>query len=351
MRFWVGLTVLLLLFIFLIKGILLPFVLGILTAYFLDPVVDRLEQLRISRGAATGIVTACFFVAIGLISILIIPVIASQLSGLIAALPGYISEIEHDYSPQISKWLTTLPAGYMVSFKQSFANLSGSIADFAAGIAAGIFQSGMAVINLLSLILITPVVTFYLLRDWDNIIARADRLLPRKHAKIVRQQFSTIDETLAGFLRGQLNVCMLLAFYYAACLSLTGLKFGAVIGIATGLLAIIPYVGFGAGFVTGMAVAFFQFGTDVGFFVILGVFLFGQALESYFLTPNLVGNKVGLHPVWIIFGMLSGAALFGFVGVLLAIPATAIIGVLIRFAISQYMESDYYKEESATRGK
>ena len=340
--FWLAASLLLFVFAYAIRGILLPFVLGALTAYFLDPAADRLQQMKCSRACATSVITALFFVLVGMCFVVVIPTAAGQLSGLIGSLPAYIATLETTIAPKIAAWLGNLPAEQMATIKQTLANFSGIIASALADIVAGVFQSGMAFFNVLSLILITPLVTFYLLRDWDEIVARADALLPRKQADTIRTQCRAIDATLAGFIRGQVNVCLILAIYYGLGLSFIGLHFGLAIGVLTGLLAIVPYVGFALGGITGLAVAFFQFGFETGFYLAAAVFLLGQILEGYILTPKLVGSKVGLHPVWIIFGMLSGGALFGFVGVLIAIPVTAVIGVLIRFALEQYMLSPYY---------
>ncbi len=330
------------LFVAAITPILLPFVLGILTAYFLDPAADRLERLRLSRAASTTIITACFFICLTLICLLALPLIGEQISALFAALPSYAAQLEQDVTPQLQGWLGMLPAEQLERLREAAANVSGVMLRWLAEFLANLFASGMAFINLLSLVLITPLVTFYLLRDWDEITAHVDRLLPRRYAATIRDQLAQIDATLAGFIRGQLNVCFILALFYSIGLSLAGLKFGIVIGLITGLLAIVPYVGFALGFISGMTIAFFQFGLGGEMAAVLIVFLIGQVLESYILTPRLVGEKVGLHPVWIIFAMLAGGVLFGFVGVLLAIPVAAVIGVLLRFATARYLESPYY---------
>lgn len=341
--FWLILVAACLAFLIAIKAILLPFVLGILTAYFLDPAADRLERLRLSRTAATSTITACFFITVLLLCLLIVPLIGDQFSGLLSSLPGYALQFEQEVAPQVQAFIGMLPAEHMERAREAVANFSGVMVKWLADMAGSLFASGVAFINLLSLVLITPLVTFYLLRDWDNVVAHVGNLLPRKHEHTIRAQLVIIDETLAGFIRGQLNVCFILAAFYATGLSLAGLSFGIVIGLMTGLLAIVPYVGFALGFITGMAVAFFQFGDVGGMVWVLAVFLVGQVLESYILTPKLVGEKVGLHPVWIIFAMLAGGALFGFVGVLLAIPVAAILGVLLRFATAHYLESRYYQ--------
>lgn len=191
-------------------------------------------------------------------------------------------------------------------------------------------------------ILITPVVAFYLINDWHEITKRLDNLLPRAYAETIREQVNIIDRTLAGFVRGQVNVCIIMGLFYGIGLTIVGLKFGIIIGLITGILAIIPYVGFMFGLLIGLGVAFFQFGTLHPMLMVFGVFMIGQIIEGNVITPRLVGEKVGLHEVWIIFGLLAGATLFGFVGVLLAIPITAVIGVLLRFAVKRYLQSDIY---------
>lgn len=340
--FWLGIGILFFVFVYLIRGILLPFVLGALIAYFLDPAADKLEKIGVRRSFATATITLTFFTILVIISLAIVPTIASQLSGLLVDLPNYFNEVEIKYEKQISGWLGSLPHNYVDSIKTSAAGFSSVMIKFVGDMAAGIFQSGMAIINLLSLILITPVVAFYLLRDWDIITDRFHALLPRKHEKVIREQLAIIDTTLAGFIRGQINVCIFLAVFYAVGLSIVGLKFGILIGIATGVLVILPYVGLIFSMLVGLTVAFFQYGSWDGVLPVLMVFVIGQVLEGNFVTPKLVGEKVGLHPAWIIFGLLAGGSLFGFVGVLIAVPVTAVIGVLIRFAISGYLHSSYY---------
>ncbi len=344
--FWVGMILAILVFLFLIRSILLPFILGMFTAYFLDPAADKLDKMGLSRTLSTLVITICFFFTVGLISVLVIPIIASQLSDLILAIPGYITEFEARYAAELQKLPTGLPLVDMEGIKSAATNISGVMVKLVGDFLTGVLQSGIAILNLLSLILITPIVAFYLLRDWDKVVRRLDTYLPRRHAQTIREQLAIIDDTLAGFVRGQINVCLILGTFYAVGLSLAGLKFGILIGLATGLLVIFPYVGLMVGMGAGLTLAFFQFDTLQPVFTVLGVFVIGQMMEGYFFTPKLVGEKVGLHPVWVIFGMLAGAALFGFVGILLAVPATAVIGVLIRFAMQQYLHSQYYQEST-----
>ncbi len=345
--FWLAVAVAFIFFLFAIRSILLPFVLGTLTAYFLDPAADRLEKMGLSRARSTLVITACFFISIILLSILILPILASQIAGLISALPAYLNDSEHKLLPVVDQWVGGFTQTDLDNLKASVSEYYGVMVKFAGEFIAGVFFSGMAVVNVLSLFLITPVVAFYLLEDWDRIMAHIDNWLPRAHAKTIRRQMSLIDQTLAGFLRGQLNVCLMMAVYYTLLLSITGLHFSILIGIVTGFLIIIPYAGWTMGACTALAVAIFQFNDWGHIGMVAGTLIAGMVIEGTFLTPKLVGSKVGLHPVWIIFGMLSGAALFGFVGILLAVPATAVIGVLIRFALERYLASSYYSGKPA----
>ena len=225
----------------------------------------------------------------------------------------------------------------------------GAVADISIGI-LGKFVGGLQItFNIISLFVITPVVAFYLLRDWDAIIARVDTYLPRAHVETIREQARLVDETLAGFLRGQFTVCLLLGLFYGIGLSLVGLEFGLVIGLGTGLVSFIPYFGMLIGFVVGVGLAIAQFHTLLPIAMVVVVFAVGQFLEGNFLTPKLVGDRVNLHAVWIMFALLAGAALFGFVGVLLAVPVAAVIGVLVRFSIARYRASPLYLGTSGSK--
>lgn len=340
--FWLGVTLAFFLFLFLIRAILLPFVVGMLIAYFLSPAVDKLVRRRAPRPLAVFLLLGCFFTVLTFAVLMILPVLAGQLSGLVRDLPDYLMHIQEVYAPTIAEYTGSFHGFDREQLQASLSEHSGTALKFAAGFLAGAFKSGMALINAASLILITPVVAFYLMNDWHQLVARVDALLPRRHAPTIRQQVAIIDDTLAGFVRGQVNVCLIMAVYYALALTLTGLKFGIIIGLFTGLLVIVPYVGFFVCFVAGMTVAYFQFPDHHSLLYVLLAFLIGQLIEGNYLTPKLVGEKVGLHPVWVIFGLLAGGALFGFVGVLLAVPVSAVVGVLLRFATQNYLRSGYY---------
>jgi predicted PurR-regulated permease PerM len=223
--------------------------------------------------------------------------------------------------------------------------LGSSISDMVGSLARlvqGLLTGGLALASLLSLVFVTPVVAFFLLRDWDRLLARIDSWLPRHQLATIREQARLVDATLAGFVRGQLLVCLSVGVYYALALSLIHLDFGLIIGILAGILTFIPYVGFATGLVLALSLALIQFGTSSGLLWVIGVFALGQVLESNVLGPKLVGERVHLHPVWVIFALLAFGSVFGFLGVLLALPAAAVIGVLVRFALGRYLASPLY---------
>lgn len=340
---WITIIVLFLLFIQGISAVLLPFVLGILLAYFLDPVVDKLQLRKFSRNTGTAVVTIAFFATGACIIAVIVPLISEQLTHLIQELPNYIQTLSTQFQAKVQSVLTQLPDDQEMVVADGLKNFSGKLLEMFSEFIQAVFISGASFLNVISLLLITPVVTFYMLRDWDRIVGVIDNLLPRAHAETIRGQMREIDRTIGGFVRGQMITCSILALFYIIFLTIAGLQFSLVIGFATGFLIIIPYVGWLAGASIGMIIAILQYDSWTMIAVIGGIFLAGQVLESYFLTPQLVGESVGLHPLWMIFGMLAGGALLGFVGVLIAVPLTAIIGVLTRFVISRYLQSDLYQ--------
>lgn len=341
--FWLALVIGLLVFIYLIRSILLPFVMGMAIAYFLDPAADRLQKWGVSRSTSALAIVGVAFSVIILALIIVTPLVVTQLSEMLNAIPAYVAHVEQSLVPYVQQKLSVLSPDMMDEIKTSLTSSTGLIARTSAEFIGRLLTSGMAFVNVISLVLVTPIVAFYLLRDWDKIIAKLNELLPRSHAETIREQMRIINRTLSGFVRGQFNVCLFLGLYYAIGLTLVGLNFGFVIGLATGFLVIFPYVGLLLGAVVGLIVAFVQFNDVQPILMVLAVFVSGQVIEGNFVTPKLVGDKVGLHPAWIIFSILAGAALFGFVGVLLAVPFAAVIGVLTRFAIANYQKSSYYQ--------
>jgi predicted PurR-regulated permease PerM len=345
MRRWPSYLVALLVFlilVYLLRTVLLPFVAGMGVAYFLDPVCDRLEKWGCSRVIATTLVTIVFVLVVVLAFLLIVPLLVDQMTAFITSLPDLVEKAHQRLLPLYESFRLRFDLPAVDDLGGMLKNRLGTVFGFLTQTVQGVVSGGAALANLLSLIFITPVVTFYLLRDWDLIIARVDNLLPRDHAETIRTQMRAIDTTLAGFVRGQATVCLILGVYYATGLMLVDLPFGLVIGMMAGILTFIPYVGAMSGFVTAMAIALATFDDWHGPAIVGGIFFVGQVLEGNFLTPKLVGDRVGLHPVWIIFALLSGGALFGFVGLLLAVPVAASIGVLVRFGIGRYLVSPLY---------
>ncbi len=346
-RFWlIGLAVAFL-FLFLLRGILLPFVAGMAIAYLLDPVCDRLEKLKMSRTWATAVVTVGFLVLFIGVLLLLLPAVISQLTHFLKQLPVYVDLIRTLVIDALQKVEARVDPEIFDRIRLTLAESTDHIMAWGTQALTTLVSQGVAIANLVSLIVITPVVAFYLLRDWDRLVAQVDSWLPRKHLTVIRQLAREVDQTLAGFLRGQGTVCLLLGVFYAVGLTIVGLDFGLVIGLIAGLLTFIPYAGSMIGLVLSVGFAILQFDSWIYVGIVAAIFFAGQAIEGNVLTPKLVGDSVGLHPVWIIFAILAGGVLFGFVGVLLAVPVTAVIGVGVRFALTQYLDSPLYVGERA----
>ncbi len=341
LRYWLVGLVVLLLSLYLLRSILLPFVAGIAVAYFLDPVADRLEKWRFPRSIAATIVLAVFFLLGALAALLIVPILLQQIFGLAQHLPAALAHFRDIFLPQFLQMLQSFGIEFASeNLRDAVSGVAGDAVGFVGRVVQGLWSGGLAAVNIISLLFITPIVAFYLLRDWDHLTARVETWLPREHEASLRRIISDIDEVMAGFVRGQGTVCLILGVFYALALSLAGLKFGLIIGIIAGLISFIPFVGAIVGLVLSMIQAVMQFWPDfVQIGIIATIFVAGQILEGNFLTPRLLGTRVGLHPVWVMFGLLAGGTLFGFVGILMAVPVTAAIGVVTRFLLARYMDS------------
>ncbi|QFI65690.1 Putative permease often clustered with de novo purine synthesis [Sinorhizobium alkalisoli] len=341
--FWLLVLSAFILFLMLFRSILLPFLAGMALAYFLDPVADGLERLGLSRLMATIVILVTFIFIFALSLMIIIPLIFTQAADFIQKMPGYISRLQDFLTDSQSTLLPDWLADEMTVIKQNSAKLLEQGASFLGTLFQQIWNSGMALLDILSLFVITPVVAFYLLLDWDRMIETVDSWIPRDHVEVVRQIARDMNTTIAGFVRGQGSLCVILGLYYAIGLSLVGLNFGMLIGLFAGMISFIPYVGSLVGLVLAVGVALVQFWPNYFWIVlVLVIFFTGQFLEGNILQPKLVGKSVGLHPVWLMFALLAFGALFGFVGLLVAVPAAAAIGVLVRFGIQRYLESDLY---------
>jgi predicted PurR-regulated permease PerM len=339
---WIAGFIALVVVLYLLRSILLPFVVGMASAYFLDPAADRLERWGCSRIVATSIITAIFLLVIAGVLFLVVPLLYRQTLDLIADIPRHAEAIKG-----LVAWATglledRLSAEQLKGLKESLQGFSGEAVKWFGGVVARLLKGGLALFQIASLIVVTPVVTFYLLNDWDRLVAKVDGWLPRRHQSDIRALSKAIDGRLAGFLRGQALVCLALAVFYAAALSAAGLKFGLLVGIVAGLLSFIPFVGATLGFVAAVGLALVQFDTALPVIIVAAIFMAGQLIEGALLQPKLVGDSVGLHPVWIIFAVFAGGALLGFLGVLLAVPIAAIIGELSRFALKRYQASPMF---------
>ncbi len=343
--FWISVLLILLLFLWVFSGILLPFILGMALAYLLDPIADWLERIGMNRFWATITIVILSVVVFSLAALTVIPLLISQLAGFLDNLPGYAAELQ-----ALGNRFLDTEIGRYFGQRQEDAGIDQWVSQGAAWVAsflASLWAGGRALIGAVSLVVVTPVVAFYLLYDWDRMLARVDALLPREHAETLRAIGRDIDNAIAGFIRGQGAVCLILGLFYAISLSAVGLNFGFLIGSIAGVISFVPYVGSIVGFLLSVGVAVVQFWPDWLWVVgVAGIFAVGQFVEGNILQPRLVGSSIGVHPVWLIFALFAFGSLFGFVGVLLAVPVTAAIGVLVRFGVTRYRESSLYLERA-----
>lgn len=342
--FWLASFVALAIFLYVFSDILLPFLAGMALAYFLDPVADRLERLGLSRVMATVLILFAFLVVLVLAFVILIPVLATQMADFAGKLPEYLARLQTLITSFDPQWLEQRFGVNADSLREGLNSLITSGFGFLATVFQSLWSSGVALFSIVSLFVVTPVVTFYMLLDWDRMVAAVDSWVPRDHVDTVRQLATDINSATAGFVRGQGTLCLILGALYAVGLTLTGLNFAILIGLFAGLISFIPYVGSLTGLTLSVGVAFVQFWPDWKMVLaVAAVFFFGQFIEGNILSPKLVGKSVGLHPVWLMFALFAFGALFGFTGLLVAVPAAAAIAVLVRFAIARYLESPLYK--------
>ena len=341
--FWGVALVLFISAIALLREVLLPFVLGLILAYFLDPLASLLEKKGMSRLWAT-ILIAVVFCALGFIFILVIgPLLFTQLSELASQIPLYVKKLRDIVINGSEAWFGKMFPGSELGTEEAIQNLARESAGHLTVFLKSLWSSGKAVLSFLSLILITPVVSFFLLKDWDRLIDKVDGWLPRDHAPIIRLLVKRINRSIAGFVRGQVTISIIIGVFYAVALTFLGLKYGLLIGVVAGLLNIVPFLGSLAGFLISGTMAILQYWPEwQPILYVLGVFLFGQLVDTNFLTPKIIGDKIKLHPVWLIFALIVSGYLFGLLGMLIAIPVAAAIGVLVRFSLERYLDSEIY---------
>lgn len=329
------------LFIYLTRGILLPFLAGLAIAYFLDPIVDVLEKRKIPRGLSTALVIGLFFFIIVGVVLAFWPILQGQIIAASKTLPETVAKLR----PWLDQMLINLNAKTGITLggnaESMLAGISQEALSHVNQLFSDVVKSGLVVFNVLTLALISPVVAFYLLRDWDHMISKVNSWLPKDIAPSVREQMTNVDVVLAGFVRGQLMVSVIMGVMYGLGWSLVGLELGLVLGVLAGIMAFVPFVGALFAAAIAVALAIGQWGFDGGQIgLVMLVFVVVQIIESSFLTPKLVGERVGLHPVWVLFSVFAGGEILGFVGVLVAVPFAAAAAVFVRFTIKQYL--DYY---------
>ncbi|MFZ0496365.1 MAG: AI-2E family transporter [Methylocella sp.] len=323
-----------------LRDILLPFVAGFALAYLLNPVVNRLERLGLNRAVAALGIISLFIVGVGVLMVLAIPIIGEQVATFIDEFPGYVGRLQAFATDPSRPWLRKIIGEGVNEAQQSLGELATFGANWIPGILRSLWSDSQALISILSLLVVTPIVTFYLLNDWDGLIATIDRSVPVAQRETVRTLSREIDDTLAGFLRGQGTICLILAFYYALALHLIGLNNGILIGLAAGLISFIPYLGTLLGLVLSLCVVVLQSWPGWTLIpVVVGIFVAGEAIADYALAPYLIASRINLNPVWVMFAIAASSYLFGFVGLLIAVPLAAAIGVVIRFAMRQYQVS------------
>jgi predicted PurR-regulated permease PerM len=349
--FWIVVAIIFAGLLQLLAPVLLPFVVGLTLAYFLNPLVDGLSGMGMPRWLSAVIILLLSIVFVGALFVFLVPVLVAQTDGLIATLPGEIQRLrallEGIARERLGARFPEAEAAVTSGLNSMQESLPGLLSQFA----KAVWSQGTAAFSFFTLMLVTPLVFFYALVDWPKMLAKVDSWLPRDNAPAIRMLASEIDSRVSAFIRGQGMVCLVLAVFYALALSFLGLRYGLLIGLLTGLLSFIPFVGWALGLITATALAVVQFWPDLtSVLLVPGVFLAGQALDAAVLSPQIVGQKIGLHPVWLIFALLTFSYLFGFLGLLVAVPVAAAIGVLVRFALRTYLESSVYHGHDAAKG-
>jgi predicted PurR-regulated permease PerM len=344
--FWTIILFVLISLLWLLSDILFPFAVGAALAYMRVPLADWLERLGMNRTVAALLIVSAVALALILLTLLLVPLLAGQVLALMASIPGYVTRLQALLANFDSPWVKQIFGDHA---SKTMPELMTQGAGYLSGFLGSLQSGGKALISFISVIVIMPVVTFYLICDWHRMIDTLNSWVPPHSRDTVDQLVREIDAAVSGFLRGQADICLIVALYFAIALSLAGLNFSVLIGLAAGVLTFIPYVGSMIGILIGVGVAIEQFWPQwVPIAIVVGIFLVGQFVAAYVLGPRLVGNKVGLHPVWLIFAMFAFGYLFGFVGLLIAVPLGAAIAVLFRFALKRYFASPFYRRAEAT---
>lgn len=329
--------------LYLLSPVLTPFLVAAALAYIGDPLVDRLEELKLSRTLSVTTVFIVLSLVVLILLLILVPMLQRQFVLLGSKLPLYLDVLQQKVLPSLSAHLGVEPSTFDVASIKTMVReqWSGAVK----GLFAVISSSGMHLLAFAANLVLIPVVSFYMLRDWDIMVQRIDELLPRRYEPAVARLAKASDEVLSAFLRGQLTVMLALGIIYSVGLSIVGLELALLIGMLAGLVSFVPYLGFIVGIVAAGIAAVMQFQEAMPLVYVAIVFMTGQMVEGMLLTPLLVGEKIGLHPVAVIFAVLAGGQLFGFFGVLLALPVAAVVMVLLRYTHERYVDSSLYAEK------
>jgi predicted PurR-regulated permease PerM len=327
-------------------GVLLPFVLAATLAYLLDPLADRMERWHVPRGVAAFVLLLGFLALAFAFLLIIYPLLTAQFFLLLARIPDYVAALRDLFRDALIAMAEAMGEEFVdARLRELAAQQISAMVGWITGTAAVLIGGGAQLVSILTVLVVTPVVAFYLLRDWPTLLARVEQWVPRRNLATVRELAGEIDRVLAGWVRGQILVCVLLGFYYAVGLTLAGLELGLIVGITAGVISFIPYVGSLLGGLIAVGLAAVQFGEWGGVLTVAAVFLAGNLIEGYVIYPRVVGERVALHAVWVIFALLAGGVVAGFLGVLLAVPVAAASGVLARHWLARYLASPFYRDQ------
>jgi predicted PurR-regulated permease PerM len=350
--FWVAAAVILIFVLEVLQSILMPFVAALIIAFILAPAVAWVERWGIGRTLASLAVLVAFLIGVALVFTLLVPLIQNQIVTLVGKVPSFVTFLQDQTGRLMDLLQQKLPADQVDKLRDAVGAKLGEALSWLGTLLQGLITSSFALLNIVSLVVVTPIVAFLVLRDWDNLVALIDDYLPRQSLATVREQTKIVSDMLVGFIHGQALVCLALAIYYGATLSFAGLDSGLSLGLLIGVLVIIPIIGGITGFVLALGLAASQYGTWREIIIVCIIFAVGQTVEGNFLTPKLVGDRINLHPIWVMFALFAGVTLFGFVGLIFAVPMAAVMGVLIRFGLSRYRRSAFYdpRQPQAVRG-
>lgn len=339
--FWIVLAVISIFFLVSVKEVLSPFIISILIAYLLDPMTNKLESYGVKRYLTVLIIVTLFFLLLFVSIYKVAPLLLDQIQQFIHNIPEYESFVINNFS-DIRKMFPNLNDKIALKINEQFSALTNQTFQYATLVIKGVFNSSIAILNIFALIFFTPILVFYILRDWPSLESNLKKLAPVKYKAILFEQLKQIDLVVSSYIRGQLIICFFLSLFYAIALSAAGLKYHLLIAVISGIITIIPFFGIIVGAIICLIVSYLQSSSVEYTSLILGIFTFGHIVEAYIVFPKLIGDKVGLHPVWVLFALLAGGALFGFWGLFFAVPIAAIIGIVFKSVISVYYSSKIY---------